>query len=79
MIIIKDYKEIITQAELDDIVAYDVTGFSIKLGEPKILIAHIQNKAAPVLAMKNHLIDIRKPLNKMALDYLMSIELRSKI
>lgn len=64
MIIKRDYKEIITQAELDDIVPYDVTGFSIKLGEQKILIADIQNKAYPVLAMKNYLIDIHKPLNK---------------
>ncbi|EGJ29406.1 dehydrogenase [Moorena producens 3L] len=45
----------------------------------KILISHIQNKAARVLAMKNNLIDIHKPLNKMGLDSLMSIELRNQI
>ncbi|MDY7009043.1 MAG: beta-ketoacyl reductase, partial [Cyanobacteriota bacterium] len=45
----------------------------------KILIADIQKKAGRVLAIKNHMIDIHKPLNEMGMDSLMSIELTNKI
>ena len=45
----------------------------------KLLIAHLQYKAAQVLGMPIATIDIQQPLNQMGLDSLMAVELRNQM